>query len=246
MPSWLITGANRGIGFSTVENLLKNEANFVIATARRDSAELNALAAKHPKSLKVIQLDITSQDSVDKAVAAATPLLPNGLDYLVNNAGQNPQSQTTFEDLDLDLFAEDLSFGVVGPLRVSRAFLPLIKKSELKRIVFISSVLASSQVSYVMAGQYNAYSVSKAALNMLARKWGATLKYAGVTTAAVHPGWVQTDLGADLKDWMAQYAPQIPHITPDDAASRVIKISEDLTLEKTASFWHFDGTNLPW
>lgn len=59
-----------------------------------------------------------------------------------------------------------MSFSTVAPLRVSRAFLPLVKKSEKKNVIFISSVLASSQVTYMMANQFNAYSVAKAALNM--------------------------------------------------------------------------------
>ncbi|KAF8182633.1 hypothetical protein BJ912DRAFT_977346 [Pholiota molesta] len=240
MPSWLITGANRGIGYSTVENLVKDESNFVIATAR------NALAAKHPEHLKLVELDISSQESVDKAVETVTPLLPNGLDYLVNNAGKNPQPTTSFEELDLDDFADEITFSTVAPLRVSRAFLPLIKKSELKRIIFISSVLASSHITFLMAGQFNAYSVAKAALNMLAHKWAATLKYDGVTTAAIHPGWSQTALGEGINDWMAKYAPDVPHFSPEAAAANVVKISQALTLEKTGAFWHFDGTNLPW
>ncbi|KAF9475581.1 NAD(P)-binding protein, partial [Pholiota conissans] len=247
MPSWLITGANRGIGFSTVELLLQDEANFVIATARNISGpELKTLAAKNPEHLKLIQLDITSQESVDSAVEAATALLPNGLDYLVNNAGKNPQPTTSFENLNLDEFADEMTFSTVAPLRVSRAFLPLVKKSELKRIIFISSVLASSHITFLMAGQFNAYSVAKAGLNMLAHKWAATLKYDGVTTAAIHPGWSQTDLGEGINEWMAKYAPQVPHFPPEAAAENVVKISKALTLENTGAFWHFDGTNLPW
>lgn len=57
------------------------------------------MAGKHPNSLKLVELDISSQQSVDKAVETVTPLLPNGLDYLVNNAGKNPQPKTSFEDL---------------------------------------------------------------------------------------------------------------------------------------------------
>jgi NAD(P)-dependent dehydrogenase (short-subunit alcohol dehydrogenase family) len=79
---------------------LKDENNLVVATARSVSgSELQALSAKHPKNLKLVELDISSQESVDKAVEAVTPLLPNGLDYLVNNAGKNPQPTTSFEEL---------------------------------------------------------------------------------------------------------------------------------------------------
>ena len=67
---------------------------------------------------------------------------------------------------NLDEFADEITFSTVDPLRVSRAFLPLVKKSEIKKIIFISSVLASSQITFMMAGQFNAYSVAKAALNM--------------------------------------------------------------------------------
>ncbi|KAF8196493.1 hypothetical protein BJ912DRAFT_923328 [Pholiota molesta] len=54
---------------------------------------------KHPNNLKLVKLAISSRESVDSAVEAATPLLPNGLDYLVNNAWENPQPTTSFEAL---------------------------------------------------------------------------------------------------------------------------------------------------
>ena len=178
-----------------------------------------------------------------------------------------------------------MSFSTVAPLRVSRAFLPLVKKSEKKNVIFISSVLASSQISYMMANQLNAYSVAKAALNMFVYLY--LLEFSNLIIFAIYPGspasgvlrsntrvlpplpstlvcnlslwslplrfltsmivgWTQTDLGAPLEEWMSKYAPQVPHLTPDAAGAGVIKISEALTIEKTASFWHFDGTNLPW
>ena len=139
-----------------------------------------------------------------------------------------------------------MTFSTVDPLCVSRAFLPLIKKSELKRIIFVSTILASSQITFLMANQFNAYSVAKAALNMLVRKWGATLKYDNVITAAIHPGWAQTDLGEGINEWMEKYAPDVPHFMPDQAAQNVITVLQALTLEKTGAFWHYDGTNLPW
>jgi NADP-dependent 3-hydroxy acid dehydrogenase YdfG len=61
--------------------------------------ELQSLAEKHPNNLKLVKLDISNQESVDRAVEVATPFLPNGLDYLVNNAGKNPQPTTSFEEL---------------------------------------------------------------------------------------------------------------------------------------------------
>ncbi len=137
---------------------------------------------------------------------------------------------------DLDTFAEEMTFSTVDPLRVSRAFLPLIKKSELKRVIFVSTVLASSEITFLMANQFNAYSVAKAALNMLARKWAATLNTTASITAA-GSSWVGTDdLGEGINDWMAKYAPDVPHFTADQAAQNVIKVSQALSLEKTGAF----------
>jgi NAD(P)-dependent dehydrogenase (short-subunit alcohol dehydrogenase family) len=75
-------------------------------------------------------------------------------------------------------------FSTIAPLRFFCAFLPLVKKSEMKCIVFIASILASSHIAFLMPGQLNAYSVANAALNMLTHKCAATLKYDGVVTAA--------------------------------------------------------------
>jgi NAD(P)-dependent dehydrogenase (short-subunit alcohol dehydrogenase family) len=151
----------------------------ITATCARDSSSRR----KALQSVKIVQLDIGSQESVDKAVETLRPppcSFPtwHGLDYLVNNAGKNPQPNASFEELyvlvlhsssvtllmaldtsDLAEFADEITFSSVAPLRVSRAFLPLINKSEIKKIIFISSVLASSQITSMMAGQFNAYSM---------------------------------------------------------------------------------------
>jgi NAD(P)-dependent dehydrogenase (short-subunit alcohol dehydrogenase family) len=85
---------------------LKDEDNFVIATARDISAKgLKELAAKYPKTrLALVELDVTDVTSIKKAAEEVTTLLPNGLDYLINNAGISPQPMTSFEDLCVPLY----------------------------------------------------------------------------------------------------------------------------------------------
>ncbi|KAF8154558.1 hypothetical protein B0H34DRAFT_660182 [Crassisporium funariophilum] len=248
MPSWLVTGASRGIGLGIVRALLKNESNFVIATARNpDIPAFQSLSSDYPKHrFLAVCLDVKDPASISSAVAEVSPHLASGLDYIVNNAGIHPQPQARFEDLDLDVFAEELTFSTVVVLRVTRAFLPLIKQSTEKKIIFITSVLASSQISYMMVNQCNAYSVSKAALNMIARKWGASLKNEGVITATIHPGWVRTEIGDTITDWMTTYASHVPHLEPEVSGAGVVKVAEGLTLDKTASYWNWDGTSIPW
>jgi NAD(P)-dependent dehydrogenase (short-subunit alcohol dehydrogenase family) len=80
---------------------LKEEKNFVISTARDLSAKaLQDLAAIYPKNrLALIELDVTDVTSAKTAAEEAAALLPNGLDYLINNAGISLQMMTSFEDL---------------------------------------------------------------------------------------------------------------------------------------------------
>ncbi|EDR12976.1 uncharacterized protein LACBIDRAFT_312065 [Laccaria bicolor S238N-H82] len=247
MPSWLITGTSRGIGLSIVSDLLKEENNFVIATARDIRAKgLQELASKYPKTrLALIELNVTDVASIEKAAEEVATLLPNGLDYLINNAGIMPQPMTSFEDLDLKLFADELSFSTIAVIRVTSAFLPLVKKSAVKKIIFITSVLGSLELGGSWPFITNSYSISKAALNMLARKWGAVLKHEGVTVALVHPGWVQTDLGDEIKEWMETYAKNSPQITTAQSSAGILAVAKKVTIDSTASFYNYDGSKLP-
>ncbi|KAF8877998.1 hypothetical protein BD779DRAFT_1228150 [Infundibulicybe gibba] len=251
MPSYFITGANRGIGLAIVEELVKDEKNFVVATVRNPGAakDLNALSAKVTKKrLAVIQLDVADTKSIEHAVAEATPLLPHGIDYLINNAGVNFQPSAPFENMDYELFAKEMRFNTVVPVQIGNAFLPLVKKSSAKKIVFITSQLGSLEIGAQLPGLANAYSVSKAALNMLARKWGATLKPQGITTILIHPGWVQTEIGDTLDEWVNTYAPGLAStkITTKESAEGTVKVIHEAKLEDATSFYNVDGTAKPW
>jgi NAD(P)-dependent dehydrogenase (short-subunit alcohol dehydrogenase family) len=83
---------------------LSNPANYVIATARNPSAakELQELISKFPKDrAALVQLDVGSPDSIEKAAIEVSKLLPQGLDVLVGNAGVNDQPKATFEELSV-------------------------------------------------------------------------------------------------------------------------------------------------
>lgn len=247
MPSWLITGTSKGIGLGIVCHLLKEEKNFVIGTARDLSAKaLQELAAIYPKNrLALIELDITDVTSVKKAAEEAAALLPNGLDYLINNAGISLQIMTPFEDLDMELFAEELNFYTVSVIQVTTAFLPLIRKSAVKKMIFITSILGSLETSGSWPLIGNSYSISKAALNMLACKWGAALKNDGIIVALVHPGWVQTNMGDPCKEWAETYAPNIPQITVAQSSAGIVEVAKSITTEAAVPFYQYDGSRLP-
>jgi len=249
MPSYLITGTSRGLGLAFATELLKNPENHVIATARNTGSKgLTELVNSAPKGkIDLVKLDILDTISIKEAVAEVSKLLPNGLDVFVSNAGTSLQSSVPFEKLNLSLVDEELHFMVTRTLGILQAFLPLIRKGQDKKIVVVTSALGSIEASVNTPGLGDIYSVARAALNMLVRKWGGALKLEGITTALVHPGWVpSTDIGAGIKDWVAKYAPNTPVVTEDDSAAGVVAVLTGLKLENTNSFYNYDGTKLPW
>ena len=156
-----------------------------------------------------MQLDLESIESIEQAAAAVTKLLPEGLHALIGNAGANDQPKATFENLfvssvhsslkktllandhihrDLKLFSEELNLEIINNTVLIRAFLPLIRKSKAGKLIFISSILGSVELAAGMPTLNDAYAVSRAALNMLIRKWGGALKGEGIATAIIHPG----------------------------------------------------------
>ncbi|KAH9913014.1 uncharacterized protein B0H18DRAFT_218413 [Fomitopsis serialis] len=115
-----------------------------------------------------------------------------------------------------------------------RSFLPLIREGTAKKIMLLSSGLGSLQNAPYLPGYCESYSVSKAALNMLARKWGASLSKERITTILVHPGWVDTDMGNSTKEWMAERFPQIKQISRSASATGCLQV---LTHAKPRTQW---------
>ncbi|KAK6824826.1 hypothetical protein PG990_003811 [Apiospora arundinis] len=250
MPSYLITGTSRGLGLGFVTELLKDPGNVVIATARdpAKSAGLQELKTKHGDAqLHVVSLDVTKQDSVHKAAEVTQKLLPNGLDYLISNAGINPGALTSLNDMDMDEFKAEIEFNVTGPMHLFREFTPLIRKSEAKKVMVITSALGSLEYSGPVEGPCDSYSIGKAALNMTTRKWSAALKKDGITTILVHPGYIGgTDMGAGIETWVQENLPDLPNLTVETSVQCCLKVMHGATPEDNGLFFNEDGTTRPW
>ncbi|KAI0930124.1 hypothetical protein AcW1_008886 [Taiwanofungus camphoratus] len=249
MPSWFVAGANRGIGLAIVEEVLKDPRNFVIAAAQDpdDSEGLQTLAATYPRDrLALIAFDLAIPAKIERAAEEASLLLPNGLDYYINNAAVCLQPLTGFADIDLKLLTEEIYINTVAPVQLVRALLPLIRKGQEKKIAFITSVLGSLELAPMFSELAIPYSISKAGLNMLARKWGSSLKTEGITTVLIHPGWVDTDLGNSIESWMTKCMPGQTKLSPSESASSSIKVLTEAKLEDCVAYFNYDGTRMPW
>jgi NAD(P)-dependent dehydrogenase (short-subunit alcohol dehydrogenase family) len=192
----LVTGANKGLGLETVRRLaaLGWEVYLGARGAARGTAAVEKLAAEG-LGARFVPLDVTSDESI--ADAAQTVATRTGrLDVLVNNAGVGglpiPPADTRPADM-----REMFEVNVFGPVRVTHAFLPLLRASANPRIVMVSSGLGSFTVIgdprwAGLVPPILGYPASKAALNMITRQYARALD--GIRVNAVDPGYTATDL----------------------------------------------------
>lgn len=192
----LVTGANKGLGRETVRRLA--EAGWRVFLAARDATLGEAAAAEFATAgldVRFLPLDVTSDESV-AAAARIVQAAAGRLDVLVNNAAiggpRTAPSETGPDDL-----REVFETNVFGPVRVTNAFLPLLRQSDHPRIVMVSSGVGT--IAMVTDPKWSGllppalgYPSTKAALNML------TVMYAGelgeMKVNAVDPGYTATDL----------------------------------------------------
>ncbi len=188
----LVTGANRGIGFETVRQLVKMGIK-VILTSRNENKGKSACKSLKKEGINVFfqQLDVIDQESIKKAHQNIEKKFGE-LDILINNAGINIDKGKGVLDIDLETFSKTIETNVYGPLLVSQAFIPLMKKNNYGRIVNVSSELG--QLSS-MSGGWPSYRVSKTALNALNIILASRLKQYNILVNSASPGWTKTDMG---------------------------------------------------
>jgi NAD(P)-dependent dehydrogenase (short-subunit alcohol dehydrogenase family) len=211
----LITGANKGIGHE-VARQLSAKGFHVFIGARNPVAGRNAADALTKDGAKAtfLQLDVSNPESVT-AAAREFAEFSDRLDVLVNNAGILLDGDSALLKIEDELIRKTLETNMLGPLRVTRAFAPLLAKSSAPRVVNVSS--GGGQLTGGADGWAPAYCISKTALNGLTSQLATALPKFAVNS--VCPGWVRTDMGgsgatrsvqegADTIVWLATDAPQ--------------------------------------
>ena len=192
-PVALVTGANKGIGLETVRRLIG--AGYRVYLAARDIER--GRAAAETVGARVIRLDVTSDDSVGRAVGIVEQE-EGRLDVLINNAGISGPVRDIHE-YDGDEAATLLLTNVVGYVRVIHAFLPLLERASDPRIVNVSSGLGSFGLVHD-EGRIESragtplYGAAKAAINMLTARYAQLLP--GIRINAADPGMTATDLSS--------------------------------------------------
>lgn len=197
----LITGANKGIGFEIARQL--GALVITILAGVRDQARGEAAVQQlraEAIDATAVHLDVTNQATIDAAVAFIDQTYGK-LDILVNNAGiSTREGSTSPSELALEDVRKTFATNVFGVFAVTKAMLPLLRRSEAGRIVNLSSEMGSlsinsdptSYVSYLPPTL--AYNASKTALNALTVFFAKELRNTPIKVNSVSPGYVATDL----------------------------------------------------
>lgn len=221
MATYLVTGANRGIGLEYCRQL-QQRGDQVIAVCRSVSDELKDLGVQIEADV-----DMTDNDSVQDLVKR---LNNQTIDVLINNAGI--VERVSLNNLDFDSIRRQFEVNAMGPLRVTHALLHNL--TEGSKVIIMTSRMGSIDDN-TSGGSYG-YRMSKVAVSMAGKSLSVDLKPKGIAVAILHPGLVKTRM-TNFTD---------SGITTEESVKGLLARIDQLTLENTGTFWHSNGEVLPW
>jgi NAD(P)-dependent dehydrogenase (short-subunit alcohol dehydrogenase family) len=211
----LITGANKGVGYETVRRLATEGFQVFVGARNADAGRKAAdTMAKNGAKATFLQLDVSDPESVTAAPGEFSKFADH-LDVLVNNAGILLDGDSTLLTISDDLIRKTLETNTLGPLRVTRAFAPLLAKSGAPRVINVSS--GGGQLTGGADGWAPAYCISKTALNGVTSQLAVALPKFAVNSVCPRLGSHRhggsgaprsVEEGADTIVWLATEAPQ--------------------------------------
>ena len=212
----LVTGANKGIGFETARQLAKRGWHVVIGARKASAGQTAVKAIKQASgSASFLDIDVSNSESIGRAPAEFQKQFDH-LDVLINNAGIYPDEGLTILTISRQQLTETFQTNTFGPVAVTQAFLPFLRKASDARIINVSS--GYGQIEGLSAN-VPSYCLSKLALNGVTLMFSDALRSEGIAVNSMCPGWVRTDMGgpnaarsveqgADTAIWLATEAGQ--------------------------------------
>ena len=226
-----ISGANRGIGLGMA--LLMAGKGYTVFASYREEARSERLVLESRQEARIVpvKVDVTRQRDL-KGLVDAIASRAGHLDILVNSAGINLGKPGQIDRLSLKDFTESFLVNVGGPFLTTRYLLPLLKAGREKKVLNITSVMGSIQLS---TGDMVPYRVSRAALNMLTKNLAIAYRPYGITVVGLHPGWVKTDMGG----------PEAP-LSVEESVTKLLGIIDSLSPSRSGEVISFEGQVIPY
>jgi NAD(P)-dependent dehydrogenase (short-subunit alcohol dehydrogenase family) len=181
---WLITGAGRGLGVDLTKAALA--AGFKVVATGRNTDKVAEAIGKSSENLFIVKIDITNPQEIETAVNSAVDKFGT-IDVLVNNAGNFYAG--FFEELSSHQIEQQMATNLYGPMNVTRAILPIMRKHGSGHIVSLSSIAGLVGTAYT-----SAYNASKFALEGWMESLQLEVTPFGIKTTIVEPGFFRTEL----------------------------------------------------
>ena len=227
MSTVLVTGANRGIGLEFVRQYLADGWR-VLATCRNPRAAKDLATLRG--DIQVHALDVTDHSAIEDLGAT---LKREAIDVLINNAGVYGPRSSALRNVDYLGWVEVFQINTMAALKVSETFLDHVARSDLKRIVALTSKMGS--IADNRSGGSYIYRSSKAALNAVMKSLAVDLAPRGILVGILHPGWVRTDMGGPGA-----------LIDAEVSVSGMRKVISSFRPDTSGSFFNYDGSPIPW
>ncbi|AEO64646.1 9b57afb8-39aa-4e7c-bb15-a362969ded22 [Thermothielavioides terrestris] len=257
MPSYVITGVSRGIGYEFLRQYSSDPSNTVIGIVRNKPATDKKVSEdadlKDRTNIHILEADCTDYNAL-KAAAEATAKITGGtLDYLIGNAGLvskfdafDPIGELGKQpELLTKTLRELFEINVIGQVHLINLFLPLLLKGQTKKVVIVSTGLADFELTNKYDLELGSlYSASKAAVNMIVAKFSAQYKKDGVLFLALSPGMVDVGHYKELTpeqlqamgSMLTKFADYAPHfkgpLTPEQSVTACRKVIAEASIEK--------------
>ncbi|KAI1474603.1 hypothetical protein K445DRAFT_70069 [Daldinia sp. EC12] len=256
MPSYVITGVSKGIGYEFVRQLSQDPSNTVIGVVRDKQATIKKVSEdatlKGRSNIHILEADVTNYDAVQRIAAEASKITGGRLDYLIGNAGyishfdayepisvlaQNPKKLE-------DELNKLVNVHVVGNIYLINAFIPQVLKGQAKKVIILSTGFADLDLTRNFDLDLSAlYSISKAGSNMAVAKFSAQYRKDGVLFLSITPGMV--DVGhytnatpeqlQKLSGGLGKFADYAPNFTgpmsPETSVKMMKSVWENASIE---------------
>ncbi|KAK6454290.1 uncharacterized protein RJT20DRAFT_148256 [Scheffersomyces xylosifermentans] len=246
--TYFVSGATRGIGFQiTKQFVLANPENVVVATARdpTGATALKELAASN-KNLHIIQLDVTSDTSIE-SIDSQLSKITSSVDVFISN-GAIADALGKVIDIPKKVWEDHYYTNTLGPVLVFQKLYKYLVKGTAKQAIFIST--SASSITQFFPISVSAYGQSKAALNYTVKELSFEHGQEGFTVVAVHPGAVSTDMGNQAVKKMSEDDPELVKslesliITPEESGLKLKALFDGFQPKDNGLFYSYDGSEL--
>ena len=228
--SILITGTNRGIGLEFVKHYIKNNEKVIATCRNRNSAKDLLELENTTNNLSLVELDVSNPNSINNFTSKIAGL---PIDTFISNAGVSGPKNIEFGNFDAKEWLDVFNINTIAPLIITQKILKNLRLGKDKKLAFISSKVGSIEDN-TSGGMY-IYRTSKTALNQVIKSLSIDFKEDNFIVVALHPGWVQTNMGG-------------PNALIDTKTSvkGLIEVIDNLTPKNSGKFYNYDGSPIPW